>query len=1139
MDTVEAARQQGAERHAALALLGGVPERPYEFALLGAERLGLDVERAAPGAANLRGGKATLIPADMLILHQNVGSAFDRAFLVAHEIGHFLLGDAVAEPAHDPDPSRPAEPCPTGADRVVDYGRRQRREVQMDLFAREFLLPRDLVRRLHRDEGLTGSEIASRFGAPFDVVAQQLFDALFLPPITQDATPPQPEKALNEAQRIAAEHRGEAYLLSAGPGTGKTQTLVARLEGLLDEGVDPRRILALTFSNKAAGEMADRITRKRGTGAAAMWIGTFHAFGLDVIRRFHEQLGLPADPRMMDRTEAAELLEEEFPRLGLRHYRNIFDPTPVIDAFLSAFSRAKDEVVDHVEYAELAAAMERSARSDEQRRTAARAGEVAKAYTAYEALKKRRGCIDFGDLVSLPVRLLATDQAVRHHFENLYEHVLVDEYQDVNRASVLLLKALCGDGRNLWAVGDARQSIYRFRGASTFNMGLFTAEDFPQGSRGHLETNYRSVSEVVDAFSSFATRMRAPDAGAVLKADRGPGGHPPELRTVESDTVQPVVLADAIEEMRKEGRSYRDQAVLCTGNERLAKIARGLERLGVPVLFLGSLFERPEVKELLSILSLLVDRRAMGLVRTACREDFRMSLGDVHAVVRHLRTADGKPMEWMERVEAIPGLSVGGRAGIASLRRAMDGFDQASTPWTVLATLLLDRTRWTAEMAGSEEVADRARGIAVWQFMNFLRVQPTAPGLPVSRLLDRVRRLVRLGDDRDLRQLPAAAQGLDAVRLMTVHGAKGLEFPVMHFPGMNKDTLPRSFRAPECPPPTGMIKGGGEDSEAALRLGHDEEQECLFYVALSRARDRLLLYAVTRTTRAVRPLSPFLGSLGPTLQRRSVIPTRQPVLAIEDEQIDLHVEGGLRFDATKLTLYEDCPRRFLYAHVLELGGRRIVTAFMQMHDAARMVVQSIIAEGAGTSPQDLDARIGVAFTATGLATHGQVDDYRLLALAMLRYFLATRSGHLSEPPQAISLIVGGEEVVVTPDDILIRPDGRRIIRRVRTGHGRKTHLDDTAARAFAMAAAQAYPGAVVDLVYLADEDSGAAVVELSERKLASGRQALAETLANIRGGRFPAEPSERTCPGCPAFFVCGPTPAGSLQRNFGGGLPVG
>ena len=1132
MDTIEVARQQAAELHADVARLGRLPESQYEFAVEGAKACGLDVERAAPGAANLRGGKATLVPADMLILHQSVGSAFDQAFLVAHEVGHFLLGDAVAEPVLDSDPARPAESCPTGADRVVDYGRRQRREVQMDLFAREFLLPRELLKRLHLDDGLTASDIAARFAAPFDVVAQQLFDALLLPPVTAEAAQPGPEKALNEAQRVGAEHRGEAYLLSAGPGTGKTQTLVARLEGLLDDGVDPRRILVLTFSNRAAGEMADRITRKRGTAAAAMWIGTFHAFGLDVVRRFHDQLGLSADPRMMDRTEAAELLEDEFPRLGLRHYRNIYDPTPIIDKFLAAFSRAKDEVVDHVEYADLAANMERVARTDEERRVAQRAGEVARAYAAYEALKRREKCIDFGDLVSLPVSLLETNPAVRRHFEGLYEHVLVDEYQDVNRASVRLLKALCGDGRNLWTVGDTRQSIYRFRGASSFNMGLFTEEDFPDGARGYLTTNYRSVSEVVDAFSTFATRMQAPGTGALLVAERGASGRFPELRTFDNADTLTAILADAIDEMRRDGHAYSDQAVLCTGNARLAEIGRGLERLGVPVLFLGSLFERPEVKELLSILSILVDRRAMGLVRTACRDDFGMSLGDVHSVVRHLRGTECEPVTWMDEVDAIADLSDEGAAGLAGLRRALDGFDQTSSPWTVIATLLLDRTRWAAEIAGSNQVADRARGIAIWQFLNFLRVQPRGPGLPVTRLLNRVRRLIRLGDDRDLRQLPAAAQGIDAVRLMTVHGAKGLEFPVVHFPGMNKDTIPLAFRTPECPPPTGMIKGGAGDGEAVLRAGHVEEQECLFYVALSRARDRLLLYAATRTTKGNRPLSPFLDSMGPGLRRHSVVTTRHPVPALEDGSIALEVEGPLSFDATKLTLYETCPRRFLYTHVLELGGRRVMTAFMQMHDAARIVVQDIISECAGGSPPDLEARLGAAFATTGLAPHGQVEDYRSLALAMVRYFLATRAGHRCELPQAISLTVGGEQVVVTPDDILVRPDGRYILRRVRTGHGRKADLDDTAARAFAMAAAQAYPGAVVDIVYLADEAPGSAVLELSDRKLASGRQTLADTLVQIRRGEFPTNPSERTCPGCPAFFVCGSTPSGVLKKKF-------
>ena len=261
------------------------------------------------GSSSLNGGRAILKPEAQLILHENAGTPFDWAFLVAHELGHDELGDAPdAEPVQEMDPARSSEPSPVGMDRVVDYGRRQRREVQMDLFAREFLLPRAVARKLHVEDRLSASEIAKRLGAPFNVVAQQLLDALLLPSIAIQAPQEKADRPLNPLQAQAAGHRGQAYLLEAGPGTGKTQTLTARAEGLLADGVDPRRILVLTFSNKAAGEMAERIARKHKAAASAMWIGTFHAFGLDLIRRFHAELGLPKDPRMLDRTEAVELL---------------------------------------------------------------------------------------------------------------------------------------------------------------------------------------------------------------------------------------------------------------------------------------------------------------------------------------------------------------------------------------------------------------------------------------------------------------------------------------------------------------------------------------------------------------------------------------------------------------------------------------------------------------------------------------------------------------------------------------------------------------------------------------------------------------------------------------------------------------
>lgn len=319
MNPIELARQHARRLHDESVQRGRDPWSPYEFAVGIANDLGITVETCAPGAALLDGGRATFDPDLPLIVHETGGSPFDQAFLVAHEIGHAELGDGEEgpEPAAQIDPTRTSEAAPVGMDRVVDYSRRQRREVQMDLFARELLLPRTVALDLHVVQGQMCSNIAARLGAPFEVVAQQMLDALLLPTFPVVAAAGSVEIPLNNKQQTAAAHRGSAFLLQAGPGTGKTRTLVARVESLLDEGIDPRRILLLTFSNKAAGEMAERIAQKRPQDAAALCIGTFHSFGLDILRRFNDRCELPADPRLMDRTEAVGLLENEFPRLGL------------------------------------------------------------------------------------------------------------------------------------------------------------------------------------------------------------------------------------------------------------------------------------------------------------------------------------------------------------------------------------------------------------------------------------------------------------------------------------------------------------------------------------------------------------------------------------------------------------------------------------------------------------------------------------------------------------------------------------------------------------------------------------------------------------------------------------------------------
>ena len=275
MDAIEVARRRAASINAELIAAGADIRLPYELATAASDMAGVEVQRVAKGSAILNGARAIYDPDMPVIIHEATGSDFEDAFLVAHEVGHVELGDRTQRyETSDVDPSRPAEMPPVGAERVEDYSRRQRREVQMDLFARELLLPRATAKSLHVDGAMTSVDISAMIGAPRTAIVQQLLDALLLPVAEVEATTLHEERPLNAKQLAAAEHFGAPYLLEAGPGTGKTQTLVGRIKFLLSKGIDPRSILVLTFSNKAAGELFDRIAAVDAEAAAAMWIGT-------------------------------------------------------------------------------------------------------------------------------------------------------------------------------------------------------------------------------------------------------------------------------------------------------------------------------------------------------------------------------------------------------------------------------------------------------------------------------------------------------------------------------------------------------------------------------------------------------------------------------------------------------------------------------------------------------------------------------------------------------------------------------------------------------------------------------------------------------------------------------------------------
>ena len=1136
MNATEAARREAERIHLAAVADGADPWNLLEFVSREAARRDLDVYALARGDSALKGGRAVLDHQAGCILYEDIGSAFDRAFLIAHELGHFVLeGGAEDVVTEEVEPDRSAEDAPVGVERVLDYGARERREVRMDLFARELLLPRSVARRHHIDGGCSSPDIATRLGAPLQVVQQQLLDGLLMPnepPVVAEPTAGVPVLTPDPTQITAANHRDTAFQWQAGPGTGKTRTLVQRIESLLTEGVDPLSILVLTFSNKAANELSERLAATNPQAAAAMWIGTFHAFGLDVIHRFHDKLGLPPNPRLIDRSEGIELLEDELPRLALGHYRNLWDPALDLSDMLSAVSRAKDEVVDAAGYRALAQSMAQKSGTDaEAMKSAEKCLEVALVYETYERLMTEKQLIDFGDLVAQPVRLVETHAEVRDALRARHKHVLVDEYQDVNRSSVRLLKALVGDGRDLWVVGDARQSIYRFRGASATNMAQFTS-DFPGAQVAQLGVNYRSGQEVIDVFTAFSAKMKV-STGSLplhLKSSRGATGTKPEFRVADSTEDEISAVAAAIKRQQETGTAFREQALLCASNARLSEIAEGLEARGIPVLHLGSLFERPEIKDLLAMLSMLGDPYAVGLVRLATMPAYQLPLHDVAQIVERLRESKVAALEWRLAKNWPPELVETSKASLARVAMLFEGMSATGNPWSILSTWVIDRLGLAKTLYQAGDARSRMKGLALWQFLNFCRQQPSGAGAPCVRLLDRIRRLVLLSEDRGLRHLPGAADGIDAVRLMTIHASKGLEFHTVHIPGMVTSGLPRNNMAPRCAPPDGLIHGSdGITGLNAVKAGHDEEEECLFFVALSRARDRLFLYAssVQSDGRGRNP-SKFMASIQHHLIQPPTPPHR-PAGLRPRQALQIAWEQKPVWTDSQVNLFERCPRRFLYAHVMKLGGRRTETAFMKMHNVVGDVFDWLKTAHALTMPSEaeLAARFDQAWQAKGSVEHGYAEDYRRIARRLVDYVIETRSRGVPVPAPPISLGWAEGEILVRPDSVARGDKGQIVVRRVKTGKPRSNAFDDIEYTLLHLATAQAYGGsAQVEVTYLTSETTQP--MEISERKLKTRSEKVQEFVRRVRGGDFPMKEEARTCPRCPSFFICGDLPVGAI-----------
>jgi hypothetical protein len=579
-------------------------------------------------------------------------------------------------------------------------------------------------------------------------------------------------------------------------------------------------------------------------------------------------------------------------------------------------------------------------------------------------------------------------------------------------------------------------------------------------------------------------------------------------------------LAREIERQRAAGVPYRDQAVLCRSHSYLGKIAGQLERAGVPVLYLGDLFERPEVRDMLALLALACEPDGRCLVRVARFQEYQIPLVDVRALLELARERDVPFPQALELAQEAESISERGKVGLALLALHLNGLCYGSLPWVLLTRYLFDRSGYLRPLLTDASVMGQQSRLALYQFLQFAHEQrPAAPGEPPNpkrRLLHYVRRLEIFGEEKQLRQVPNWAGGIDAVRLLTVHASKGLEFGSVYLPALGQGIFPARRQARPCPPPVGMLTSGGDD--------HEEEEECLFFVALSRARDLLCLSRARRYGSQNSGPSSLLLAIADLLPARPDGPITWPSAAPETAPAADPPPAVVPFEAETLEVYMRCPRQFFYEFVLGLSGKREDSAYIQFHVCVYRVLRWMADERANGRPAD--AAAALARLAEVWAEHGPLDHpyeplYRRSAETMVLRAAGRpihSRGPAARPEWEVRLPHG--RVRFTPDHVESLEDGSEVVERLRTGRPSKSELDKDIYALYQVAAREARPQVPrrVQVRYLSTDH--VEPVNLSQRTINTRLGRYDAAIVGILREDFPPQPSDRVCPRCPHYFIC-------------------
>ncbi|HEY5594270.1 MAG TPA: ATP-dependent DNA helicase [Nitrospiria bacterium] len=772
---------------------------------------------------------------------------------------------------------------------------------------------------------------------------------------------------LTPQQRTAIEHEQGPLLIIAGAGTGKTLVISHQIAHLiLTQKARPEEILALTFTEKAAHEMEERVDLLVPMGAFGYHISTFHSFGERVLREHGLALGLTTDFRVLSRPEQVIFFLDHLFEFDLDYYRPLGNPTKHVEAILTLISRAKDEDVGPDEYRAYADRLARQARRKPNDHSLAELAkqqmELARTYDTYQKLLIKEGRVDFGDLVLRPLDLFRAHPMILKRYQERFRFILVDEFQDTNYTQFQLVRLLARRRQNIVVVGDDDQSIYKFRGAAISNILNFM-EYYPKARQVVLTENHRSTQTLLDTAYRLI-RHNDPDRLEVrnkidkrLKAHRA--GDVPVLH-LAYDTVS--AEADAvgrtIEEKADTGNYvYKDFAILVRANQDAEPFMRALNMRRIPYYFTGNrgLYRREEIRTLTAFMRVLADPAdSLSLYQLARSEIYRL---DMETLIRCAGLADRKNMKLADvfaQFQNDPDLFTATGPALPVITRLLHDIglfreESRRHAASVLLYRFLQQTGYLTDLTKTETLEAELKIKNIGEFFEKIRRIETVlrhEDLPqVIRYLDT---LIEAGDD------PAVAEietDRDVVNILTVHKAKGLEFRVVFMVSLVEQKFPSRERGDPIDFPEILIKD-------KLPAGdfHLQEERRLFYVGMTRAKEELYFtsardYGGGKSRRVSRFVLEALGlteeaipirrSAAMEVIRRSAGPPVDPNVA------PYHPTESPVLSYYKIDDYLTCPLKYKFAHLIRPPVPRPPTVMYgsALHAAAQAYLRQKMAAG--------------------------------------------------------------------------------------------------------------------------------------------------------------------------------------------------